>query len=236
MKLLPFLSLAMLFIACSPTKNVIVNEPAPPAPQKFSLQDETDSLSYAIGVQVATYYKNQGMDSISYKGIDQAFKDVYKDSTLLMDLETANMTLQEKLTQFMTRKLDKEKAAGKAFLDSNSKRPNVITLPSGLQYEIVKRGDGPIPKSTDKVSANYIGTLINGTEFDNSYKRGEPLEIPVTGVIQGWVEALQLMPVGSTWKLYIPSNLAYGDRGAGGAIPGGAALIFTIELLNIVTQ
>lgn len=236
MKLLPFLSLAILFIACSPTKNVIVNEPTPPAPQKFSLQDETDSLSYAIGVQVATYYKNQGMDSISYKGIDQAFKDVYKDSTLLMDLETANMTLQEKLTQFMTRKLDKEKAAGKAFLDSNSKRPNVITLPSGLQYEIVKRGEGPIPKSTDKVSANYIGTLINGTEFDNSYKRGEPLEIPVTGVIQGWVEALQLMPVGSTWKLYIPSNLAYGDRGAGGAIPGGAALIFTIELLNIVTQ
>lgn len=233
-----FLGMVILFVSCTPTKTVIVNNPPPPppVPEKFSMQNETDSLSYAIGIQVATYYKNQGMDSVSYKGINQAFKDVYNDSALLMDIETANMTLQEKLTQFMTRKLEKEKAAGKAFLEANGQRPNVVTLPSGLQYEIIKRGEGPVPKSTDKVTAHYIGTLINGTEFDNSYKRGEPLEIPVTGVIQGWVEALQLMPVGSTWKLYIPSNLGYGDRGAGGAIPGGAALVFTIELLGIVGQ
>jgi FKBP-type peptidyl-prolyl cis-trans isomerase len=103
-----------------------------------------------------------------------------------------------------------------------------------LQYEIITKGTGPVPTATDTVKANYIGSLIDGKEFDNSYKRGEALTIPVSGVIRGWTEALQLMPVGSKWKLYIPSDLGYGDRGAGGAIPGGAALVFTIELLDIV--
>ena len=111
-----------------------------------------------------------------------------------------------------------------------------MTLPDGLQYEIIKKGTGPVPTARDTVKANYIGTLLDGKEFDNSYKRGEPLTIPVTGVIKGWTEALQLMPVGSMWKLYIPSDLAYGDRGAGGVIPGGATLIFTIELLDIVNK
>jgi FKBP-type peptidyl-prolyl cis-trans isomerase FklB len=105
-----------------------------------------------------------------------------------------------------------------------------------MQYEIITKGSGPMPTATDTVKANYIGTLIDGKEFDNSYKRGEPLTIPVSGVIRGWTEALQLMPVGSKWKLYIPSDLAYGDRGAGGVIPGGATLIFTIELLSIVNK
>jgi FKBP-type peptidyl-prolyl cis-trans isomerase FklB len=105
-----------------------------------------------------------------------------------------------------------------------------------LQYEIIKQGTGEKPKATDTVKAHYSGALIDGQEFDNSYKRGQPLVIPVGGVIQGWVEALQLMPVGSKWKLFIPSELGYGDRGAGGAIPGGAALIFEIELLEIVNR
>jgi len=229
--------IALIFIACSPAKSVVVNQPKapePPKPQKVKIVSDIDSLSYAIGVQVATFYKNQGMDTVNFDALKQAYEDVYKDSALVLDIEKSNMTLQEKLHEFMTRKLNKEKEQGKAFLDSNAKRPNVVTLPSGLQYEIIKRGDGPVPTAKDTVSANYVGTLINGLEFDNSYKRGQPLEIPVTGVIPGWVEALQLMPVGSTWKLYIPSNLAYGDRGAGGAIPGGATLVFTIELLKIV--
>jgi FKBP-type peptidyl-prolyl cis-trans isomerase FklB len=105
-----------------------------------------------------------------------------------------------------------------------------------LQYEIIKQGTGAIPKSTDTVKAHYAGSLIDGKEFDNSYKRGEPITIPVTGVIQGWVQALQLMPVGSKWKLFIPSDLGYGDRGAGADIPGGAALIFDIELLDIISK
>lgn len=225
-----------LFASCTPTKTIVVDEPAPEPPAPLTLDNEIDSMSYAIGIQVATFYKAQGMDSVNFDVLKKAYEDVYHDTTLLLDIETANMSLQEKLQKFMSRKMDREKQKGKEFLDSNATRPNVVTLPSGLQYEILTRGDGPIPKSTDTVSANYIGTLIDGMEFDNSYKRGQPLQIPVTGVIQGWVEALQLMPVGSTWKLYIPSELAYGDRGAGGAIPGGATLIFTIELLNIVNR
>lgn len=234
MKHFSVLILAAFFVACTPTKQVVVNNPEPVVPPQPKVVSETDSLSYAIGVQVATYYKNQGMDSVNFDLLKQAYQDVYNDSTLILDIEQANMTLQEKLQQLMHNKLEKIKTKGKAFLDSNAKRPSVVTLPSGLQYEIITRGSGPIPKASDTVSAQYIGTLIDGKEFDNSYKRGQPLEIPVTGVIQGWVEALQLMPVGSKWKLYIPSDLAYGDRGAGGAIPAGAALIFTIELLNIV--
>jgi FKBP-type peptidyl-prolyl cis-trans isomerase len=131
-------------------------------------------------------------------------------------------------------KTNAEKATGAKFLEENKKRTGVVILPSGLQYEIITPGTGPVPKATDTVKANYIGSLINGQEFDNSYKRGEALTIPVGGVIRGWTEALQLMPVGSKWKLYIPSDLGYGDRGAGTAIPGGAALIFTVELLDIV--
>ncbi len=112
----------------------------------------------------------------------------------------------------------------------------MVELPNGLQYEIIKEGTGEKPKATDTVKAHYAGSTIDGKEFDNSYKRGEPLQIPVSGVIQGWVQALQMMPVGSKWKLFIPSDLGYGDRGAGGAIPGGAALIFDIELIEIVNK
>ena len=136
----------------------------------------------------------------------------------------------------MNNKSSAAKEEGKKFLADNKKRPGVIELPSGLQYEIIKQGTGEKPKVGDTVRAHYAGSLINGQEFDNSYKRGQPIEIPVTGVIQGWVQALQLMPVGSKWKLFIPSDLGYGDRGAGGAIPGGATLIFEIELLDIVNR
>ncbi|MBW7839910.1 MAG: FKBP-type peptidyl-prolyl cis-trans isomerase [Chitinophagaceae bacterium] len=229
---------AVLLFSCTATKPApvaVVAAPAPPPPPSTpKVVTELDSASYAIGVQVATFYRNQGMDSVNFDLIRQAYKDVYTDSPLVLDLEVANMTLQEKLEKFMNAKLNKEKEKGKAFLDSIATRPNVVKLPSGLMYEIVKRGDGAIPKATDTVRTHYIGSLIDGKEFDNSYKRGEPLEFPVGGVIKGWVEALQLMPVGSIWKLYIPSELGYGDRGAGGAIPGGAPLVFTVELLGIV--
>jgi len=196
----------------------------------------TDSLSYSIGVQVAEYYKTQGVEKINTEYIKQAFNDVYNNKTLLISEEECNMNIQQKLQQFMQKKISADKEAGNQFLEENKKRPGVITLPSGLQYEIITKGTGPVPKATDTVKANYIGTLINGEEFDNSYKRGQPITIPVTGVIAGWVEALQLMPVGSKWKLFIPSDLGYGDRGAGGAIPGGAALIFEIELMDIVNK
>ena len=196
----------------------------------------TDSLSYSIGVQVAEYYRTQGVEKINADYVKKAFEDVYNDKTLLISEEECNMNIQQKLQQFMSQKISADKEAGKKFLEENKKRAGVVTLPSGLQYEIITKGTGAIPKATDTVKAHYVGTLINGREFDNSYKRGEPITIPVTGVIAGWVEALQLMPVGSKWKLFIPSDLGYGDRGAGGAIPGGAALIFEIELVDIVNK
>ncbi len=206
-------------------------KPVPPG-----VMSSVDSLSYAMGLQTATYYKTQGAVKINSAMVKKAYDDVYSNKTPLITPEQCNMTIQTKLQEYMSQKNNQEKEAGMKFLEENKKRAGVTTLPSGLQYEIIKEGTGPIPKSTDTVKANYAGTLINGTEFDNSYKRGEPITIPVTGVIQGWVQALQLMPVGSKWKLYIPSDLAYGDRGAGGAIPGGAALIFEIELLEIVNK
>lgn len=196
-----------------------------------------DSLSYAIGVQVAEFYKQtQNVDKINPEFISRAFKDVYNNQPLAISEDEATMFIQQKLQEYMAKKIKAVKDSGQQFLAENKKKPGVVTLPDGLQYEIIKKGTGAVPTVQDTVKANYIGTLIDGKEFDNSYKRGEPLNIPVTGVIKGWTEALQLMPVGSTWKLYIPSDLAYGDRGAGGVIPGGATLIFTIELLDIVNK
>ena len=195
-----------------------------------------DSLSYAIGVQVAEYYKTQGVEKVNAEYLKKAFNDVFQNKTLIISEDEANMCIQTKLQEYMSKKISADKEAGIRFLEENKKRPGVVTLPDGLQYEIITKGAGAIPKSTDTVRANYIGSLIDGTEFDNSYKRGEPLTIPVNGVIRGWVEALQMMPVGSKWKLFIPSDLGYGDRGAGGVIPGGAALIFEIELLEIVNK
>lgn len=211
-------------------------KPAPKMVKPATVLTSTDSLSYSIGVQVADFYKNQGVEKMNSEMIKKAFDDVYKDKNLLISQEQANMTIQQKLQQYMSVKTNAEKEEGIKFLEANKNRPEVVTLPSGLQYEILTKGTGPVPKATDTVKANYIGSLIDGKEFDNSYKRGQPLEIPVSGVIQGWVEALQLMPVGSKWKLFIPSDLGYGDRGAGGAIPGGAALVFTIELLEIINH
>lgn len=132
-----------------------------------------------------------------------------------------------------TASVDKTKAEGEAFLNHNKKNKDVVTLPDGLQYKIIKQGKGPKPTETDVVSVNYAGTFINGKEFDSSYKRNEPASFPVGGVIPGWTEALKLMPVGSTWMLYIPSNLAYGEQGSPPIVPANATLIFKVELLEI---
>src|SRR5664279_4923853 len=193
-----------------------------------------DSLSYAMGVQTAEYYKAQGAVNINTDMVKKAYDDVYNNRTLAISPEACNMTIQTKIQEFMTGKINAEKEMGEKFLEANKSKPGIVSLPSGLQYEVITKGTGPVPSATDTIKANYTGSLINGEEFDNSYKRGEALTIPVSGVIRGWTEALQLMPVGSKWKLFIPSDLGYGDRGAGTAIPGGAALVFTIELLDIV--
>lgn len=199
-------------------------------------KNSIDSFSYAIGMEGASYYKSQGVSKINSALMKKAFDDVYGNKTLLLTPEQSSMTIQNKLMAYMNSKNAAVKTEGKNFLASNKKRTGVVELPTGLQYEIIKQGTGEKPKATDTIKAHYAGSLIDGKEFDNSYKRGQPIVLPVGGVIQGWVQALQLMPVGSKWKLYIPSDLGYGDRGAGHAIPGGATLIFEIELLEIVNR
>lgn len=206
-----------------------------PAVNIFKNSD--DSLSYALGMEGALYYQQQGIKNLNSAMVKKAFDDIYNNKTPLIEKDKGNMLIQRKLQEYMAAKAKAEKDAGEKFLAENKKRKGVITLPDGLQYEIIKEGSGEKPTDTSTVKAHYIGSLVNGQEFDNSYKRGEPLEIPVGGVIRGWTEALKMMPVGSKWKLYIPAELGYGDRGAGnGVIPGGATLIFEVELIEIVKK
>ena len=199
------------------------------------MKTSTDSFSYALGMNVANNLKQQGIEQITYAVMQKAMEDVFKKKTGALNEQQANMVIQQKLQGNAAKKSNVEKAKAIAFLETNKKRAGVITLPSGLQYEIIKKGDATsaTPKLVDTVVANYAGTLVNGKEFDNSYKRGEPLSIPVGGVIKGWTEILQLMHIGDKYKVFIPSELGYGERGAGADIPGGAALIFDMELLGI---
>jgi len=145
------------------------------------------------------------------------------------------MNLQEKLKQNMMEKIDKQKTEGSEFLTVNKQNAGVIELPGGMQYLVLKEGSGRKPSIGSKIKAHYAGSLLNGNEFDSSYKRGQPFDAPITGLIKGWQIALPMMPVGSKWRLWIPSELGYGDRGAGAGIPGGATLIFDIELLEILS-
>lgn len=231
-------SIFWLLLLSAPISQAQTKKPAPKPVAKTAAvkMTPTDSLSYSIGAQVALYYKTQGVEKVNTEYVKKAFNDVFSDKTLIISEDECNMNIQQKLQEFMSKKISADKQAGTKFLEENKKRPGVIALPSGLQYEIITKGTGPVPKSTDTVKAHYIGRLIDGTEFQSSYTRGEAITIPVTGVIRGWVEALEMMPVGSKWKLFIPSDLGYGDRGAGSAIPGGAALVFEIELLEIVNK
>ncbi len=201
-----------------------------------SLRTTNDSLSYAFGVSLGSYLKSQGISNLNYTMLNKAIDQTMKGQKPLLSSEASNQ-LMGRLAEAKAQKASgAEKQKGKQFLEQNKKRNGIVETPSGLQYEILTKGTGPVPKATDTVMAHYRGTLLDGKEFDNSYKRGEPLTIPVTSVIPGWTEALQLMPVGSKWKLYIPSSLAYGDYGAGQEIPGGSALIFEVELVGIKNQ
>jgi FKBP-type peptidyl-prolyl cis-trans isomerase len=226
--------IASTVIAQSQAKKPVTKKATVTNTSTSIFKNSTDSFSYAIGLEGAAYYKSQGATTINSALVKKAFDDVYGKKTLLLNPQQSTMTIQNKLKKYMENKNSKVKEEGKNFLAENKKRQGVVELPSGLQYEIITAGTGEKPKATDTVKAHYAGRLITGEEFDNSYKRGEPLQIPVGGVIQGWVEALQLMPVGSKWILYIPSDLGYGERGAGGSIPGGAALVFDIELIEIL--
>ena len=199
-----------------------------------ALKTTQDSLSYAIGLSVANFYKQQNITNINTALVMRAINDVNKGSKQLLDEQQANSCIVSYMQKAKAEKSAGNKKLGLEFLAANKNKPGVVTTPSGLEYLVLKAGTGPKPALTDMVRVHYHGTLIDGRVFDSSVERGQPIELAVNGVIPGWTEALQMMPVGSKWKLFIPSNLAYGDQQAGPMIAPGSTLIFDVELLDIV--
>ena len=227
-----FVSVLLLALVACQQNNSSSSQNAP-------LTTANDSLNYSLGVEIGKNLKPIAED-IQVDRIMQGMRDAMKDGDLLLtdkEIQDNYRSLQTKMAAKMKEErqnmAEKNKAEGVAFLEENKKKEGVVTLPSGLQYKVIKEGTGASPKATDVVIAHYRGMLIDGTQFDSSYDRGEPLSIRVDRVIPGWTEALQLMKVGSKWELYIPSELAYGERGGGNVIPPNAALIFEVELLDI---
>ena len=219
--MLPAIAVAMMAASCNAQDK-----------KKDTMKTEKDSISYSFGVSIGNNLKTNALDSLDVDMLAKGMKDVFAGKTVITQ-EAADL----KINGYMA---GKEKVKGEAnvkkgqeFLEANKSKPGVTVTPSGLQYVIMKAGTGPKPGLNDKVSCHYHGTLIDGTVFDSSVDRGQPASFPVSGVIPGWTEALQMMPVGSKWKLFLPSNLAYGERGAGGKIGPNSVLVFEVELLAI---
>jgi len=207
--------------------------------KKFQLKTFEDSVSYCIGQNIGKNLKDPNM-SINFNALSEGMKDLLNGTSLLRDdeiqevLTAFNQKMTAKRTEMMNEMKTKNLKAANEFLEENKKKEGVVTLPDGLQYKVLKSGNGSIPKDTNTVKVHYKGTLIDGQEFDSSYKRGEPAEFKLNQVIKGWTEALQLMHVGDKWELYIPPSLGYGENGAGQMIQPNSALIFEVELLDIV--
>ena len=203
------------------------------------VKEEKDRISYSVGHQVGGDFKRQGVElnpDLFVKGV----RDAMSGAKPLMTQQEMNKTLVDLKKKIVAEEQRQKKEAagknlqeGKAFLAENARKKDVRTLPSGLQYQVIEKGTGASPKKTDSVTVDYKGTLIDGTEFDSSYKRGKPATFRVDGVIAGWTEALQLMMPGAKWQLFIPANLAYGERGAGSRIGPNSALIFEVELISV---
>jgi FKBP-type peptidyl-prolyl cis-trans isomerase len=203
------------------------------------LKTQKDKVSYAIGLNIGKSLRKDSVEvdpAIFARGVKDALtgaKALLTDDELKAVLTTLQGDLQKRQEETMRQAGEINKKAGDAFLAENKAKPGVVTLPDGLQYKVLTEGTGPKPAATDSVVCNYRGTLIDGTEFDSSYKRGQPATFPVDHVIKGWTEAVQLMPVGSKWQLFVPAELAYGNRGAGPQIGPNSTLIFEVELLSI---
>ncbi len=197
------------------------------------LDSDLKKASYSLGVTAGSFYLQQGFDSLNVEAFFNGFSTAMEEGELQMSEEECNMFLQEFFTKASVAKTEELKKEGQEFLEENGKREGVISLESGLQYEVINEGTGASPSLTDKVKTHYHGTLLDGTVFDSSVERGEPISFSVDGVIAGWTEALQLMREGSKWRLFVPYDLAYGERGAGQDIAPFATLIFEVELLEI---
>jgi FKBP-type peptidyl-prolyl cis-trans isomerase len=222
----------------APAQTKAPDAPAPKTDSPAPFASQKDKVSYAIGMNIASSLQRQPLD-LNPDVLTQGLKDGMAGKTKITEEEARAAIIQfqtdmrAKQEAKMKEETETNKKEGDAFLAANKSKPGVVTLPSGLQYKILTEGKGPKPTAADTVVCNYRGTLIDGKEFDSSYKRGEPATFPVSGVIKGWTEALQLMPVGSKWQLFIPPDLAYGARGAGADIGPNATLIFEVELLSI---
>lgn len=210
------------------------------APAGVVLKDDKDKISYAIGVDMGTNLKAQNIE-VNPDMLARGLKDVLSNSQILLSQQEIGATLANLQKQIISKReadfkaqAEQNKRTGDAFLQANKTKTGVVTLPSGLQYKIITQGNGAQPTDKDSVTVNYAGRLINGQEFDSSYHRGKPAQFPVAEVIPGWSEALRLMKAGSTWEIYVPPSLAYGERGlSGGPIGPNQTLIFTINLLSI---
>ncbi|WP_455108278.1 FKBP-type peptidyl-prolyl cis-trans isomerase [Porphyromonas sp.] len=193
-----------------------------------------NKVSYALGLSIGQNFRASGFDEINLEDFLSGVRDVLEGAEPQMSYDEAKVVINDYFQEVLRKAVEQNKEAGEEFLKINGHKTGVVTLPSGLQYEVIKMGEGEKPALTDTVECHYHGTLINGQVFDSSMDRGQTAKFPLQGVIKGWTEVLQLMPVGSKWKVTIPSDLAYGDRGAGEMIQPGSTLIFIIELIAIV--
>jgi FKBP-type peptidyl-prolyl cis-trans isomerase FklB len=217
-----------------PAQKPATTSQKPSTQPPLAIKNATDSASYALGVRIAQNMKAQGFDKLNMAVFQKAINDVLQNKPLAIVDNALDQCIGEFQQKASAAKSSVAKVEGQKFLAENARRKGVVITPSGLQYEIIKAGTDTVkPKLNDKVKCHYHGTLINGTVFDSSVDRGEPISFDVNGVIEGWTEALQLMTVGSKWKLYVPSKLAYGDRQMGANIPPGSTLIFEVEVLAI---
>lgn len=216
--------------AAKPAAKPVVKQ----ASDEVVLKTQIDSVSYAIGVDIAKNLVNQGLGNVDFNLLVRGFDDVFKKKNIALKEEESNKCIQDYMQKAKSSKADGNKEAGKKFLAENAKKKGVVSLPNGIQYEVLKASQDTVkPKLTDKIKCHYHGTLIDGTVFDSSVDRGEPITFPLNGVIKGWQESLTLMTVGSKWRIYIPSDLAYGDNAAGEKIGPGSTLIFEVELIAI---
>ena len=193
-----------------------------------------DKVSYALGLSIGNNFQNSGIKELNIEDFVKGLSDVLNETQPAITYDEAKQVINEFFMKLQQEKMEINKKAGEEFLNINRHKAGVVELPSGLQYQVLQKGNGEKPKATDKVKCHYHGTLINGTVFDSSIERGQPAVFGVNQVIPGGVEALQLMEVGSKWRLFIPSNLAYGEHGAGEMIEPNSTLIFDVELLDIV--
>ncbi|MBD3750749.1 MAG: FKBP-type peptidyl-prolyl cis-trans isomerase [Sphingobacteriales bacterium] len=227
--------LSLCLVACSfagfaqSSKKPVAHVATKTPPAMTSL----DSASYSFGLKIAMGLKSDGVKELNYQMLSKAMEDVFAGKTPVISDAKSGECISAFLQKAHSEQFSAIQTQNQKFLEENKKKPNVVTLPSGLQYEILNPGNGPKPTANDRVTVHYKGTLIDGKQFDSSYDRNEPLTIELNNVIPGWTEGVQLMPIGAKYRFYIPYQLGYGERGAGQDIPPYSTLIFDIELLKI---